>query len=507
MQLFQSILSFLGVTGLYLPTEPKILELSYPSVPLNHPASVQFTAWLVAFNTGDKKTLLEYHSGPDFLYSIASQDIANILRESGLAIASGGFNVAEVESSSEPSTVVVVLKEKNREQYARASMVVDISKPNYPVTEFDMHPIITPIKFIPKDGPRRVRYEKALKPLTTPMRRAVVDGISDVLREQYVHPDLVEHLASALETHFYNGDYDSFVESEKFAGRLTADLHAAGHDKGIMIHFIDSQGQRPGHHDGRHGPPNILEYLRQMNFGFGSISLDKDTVPGKTIATLPINTFVLTEKHFSSDWEEIQGEIGKILSTVADADALLIDLRHNNGGSPNGMAFVLSYLLDDGPIHISNVVDRNGKVERTFSTLPVDELPAGTRAFGGTKPLFVLTTNQTLAGGEEMAYGLQAFNRSGAVIGEGNKATAGFTNMIMNPRFICEEIFGKRWWLVIVPTVRPVHAVTGKNWEGVGVISDVVAGSGEWEEVTDALEVGTRLAKLALQMKEPQGEL
>lgn len=43
--------------------------------------------------------------------------------------------------------------------------------------------------------------------------------------------------------------------------------------------------------------------------------------------------------------------------------------------------------------------------------------------------------------------------------------------------------------------------------EGVGVVSDVVAGSGEWKGVSDALEVGRRLAKLALQTKEPQREL
>lgn len=106
-----------------------------------------------------------------------------------------------------------------------------------------------------------------------------------------------------------------------------------------------------------------------------------------------------------------------------------------------------------------------------------------------------------------MAYDLQAFKRSGAVVGEGNKATAGAANPITHPRFICEEIFGKGWWLVAAPSVKPVHAVTRKNWEGVGVVSDVVAGSGEWKGVSDALEVGRRLAKLALQTKEPQSEL
>jgi hypothetical protein len=134
---------------------------------------------------------------------------------------------------------VVVLKEKDWEQYARSSMVVDISKPNYPVAEFDIRPIITPIKFIPTDDPRRARYEKALKPLTTSMQKAVVDGVSDVLREQYVEPDLADHFISALESHFDNGDYNNFVESKQFVERLTTDLHAAGRDKHMRILFIE----------------------------------------------------------------------------------------------------------------------------------------------------------------------------------------------------------------------------------------------------------------------------
>ena len=507
MKLFQSILGFLGLTGLHLPAEPKIPDLSSPSVPLNHPATVQFTAWLAAFNTGDRKTFLDYHSSSAFPYSVASRDIGDINREWGLARASGGFHIAEVESNSEPSTIVVILKEKNRAQYARSFMIVDISKPNYPVIEFDIHPIITPIKHIPKDDTRRGQYEKALQPLTKSTRKAVVHNIFNVLREQYVEPDLVDRLVSALESHVNNGDYDNIVESEQFAKRLTTDLHAAGHDKHMWILFIEPRGGRPDRDDVPSEPPKHLEDLRRINFGFEAISLDKDTMPGKTIATLPITGFVPSEERFASDWKEIRAEIGKVLSTVANADALLIDLRNNHGGSPDTVAFILSYLLDNGPIHILDFVDRNGKVEEVFSTLPIDELPAGTHAFGGTKPLFVLTTNETISGGEEMAYDLQAFKRSGAVIGEGNKATAGSANQITQPRFICEDIFGKGWWFVVVPSVKPVHSVTGTNWQRVGVASDVVAGSGEWKGVNDALEVGKQLAKLALQTGEPQQEL
>ncbi len=219
--------------------------------------------------------------------------------------------------------------------------------------------------------------------------------------------------------------------------------------------------------------------MEQENFSFGPITHDTDSVPGKTIATLPINSFLPSTEESVEIWKDIRAGIGKKLSSVADADALIIDLRDNHGGDPNTVAFIMSYLLDNAPCHLLDFVDRSGRVQDSFSTLPLDELPDGAKAFGGTKPLFVLTIENTISGGEDMAYGLQAFKRALAVVGEGNEATAGAANPITNPRFFCEEEFGDKWWLAAIPTSKPVHAATGSNWEGIGVKSDVVAGKGE----------------------------
>jgi hypothetical protein len=106
----------------------------------------------------------------------------------------------------------------------------------------------------------------------------------------------------------------------------------------------------------------------------------------------------------------------------------------------------------------------------------------------------MLTTENTISGGEDMAYGLQAFQRAIAVIGEGNEATAGAANPITKPQFICDEAFGDKWWLAAIPVVKPVHAVTGSNWEMVGVKSEIVAGKGEWVGVENAKKVATKLA-------------
>lgn len=500
MKFLQPILSLAGLIA--LPTSPNMADSSIPSLPSDHPASIQFSAWLSAFNTRDRETILAYHTDLTFPLSVLEGDIESVEREVGLAQATGGFDVAMVQSSNDPSFVVVVLREKTeragRHTHARANMTVDTSQPAYPATKFKINPCVTPIELIPKDDPQRPQFEKALAPLDDERRRAVVDGLSDVLREQYIDPTLGEEIIASLDTHLEKGDYRDIDSSEEFGKRLTQDVQEAGHDKHMFVFFMEPPPER-NETDGDDKPSSLLELFRSMNFGFGNTSFDTTSVPGRVIATLPINAFLPFDSNRTSDWEEIRAAIGDIVSSVAEADALIVDLRGNGGGDPNTVAFILSYLLDDGPIHLLDMVDRNGTVEQSHSTVAVDELPIGSKRFGGTKPLFVLTTNRTISGGEDMAYGLQAFKRAQAIIGEGNDATAGAANPITQPRFVAEEIFGKRWWFVAVPNLKPVHAITGSNWERIGVKSDVVAGKGEWKEEKDAKEVGRKLAVQMLQ--------
>jgi hypothetical protein len=44
-------------------------------------------------------------------------------------------------------------------------------------------------------------------------------------------------------------------------------------------------------------------------------------------------------------------------------------------------------------------------------------------------------------------------------------------------------------------SVKTVHPITGSNFEGVGIKSDVIAGKGKWEGVRGAQKVGCRLAR------------
>src|SRR5207249_9413311 len=80
------------------------------------------------------------------------------------------------------------------------------------------------------------------------------------------------------------------------------------------------------------------------------------------------------------------------------------------------------------------------------------------------RPVYVLTSAVTFSGGEDVAYTLQAHGRA-VIIGETTRGGAHPTT----PSPVTEHI------TVTVPTARTINAVTGTNWEGVGVTPDRAA--------------------------------
>lgn len=160
------------------------------------------------------------------------------------------------------------------------------------------------------------------------------------------------------------------------------------------------------------------------------------------------------------------------LQLVAGASALLLDLRANRGGDPSTVAFVCGYLLDE-PAHLVTFHERDPAA--TTQSWSAAYVP-GPR-FGGTKPLFVLTGPTTFSGAEELAYDLQQLGRA-TVVGERTRGGAHPRNGFrLHPHLE-----------LAVPVGRAVGALSGTNWEGVGVVPDVEV------PAADALTTAHRLA-------------
>jgi C-terminal processing protease CtpA/Prc len=96
-------------------------------------------------------------------------------------------------------------------------------------------------------------------------------------------------------------------------------------------------------------------------------------------------------------------------------------------------------------MHPNSMHTRTG-IASTFWTRP----PAGApgRRLGGSTPVYVLTSGQTISGGEKLAYDLQALKRATAVIGE---AETGAAHPVQGMRIAHEDGFEWLWWLVAVP--------------------------------------------------------
>jgi hypothetical protein len=502
--IIQSLLTLVGLAHNGPPAAPAPSSLSLPS---DLPSSVQFSAWIDAFNTLDEDTIFNYYESnfpngacsPQFINSRCSFPTKGhppvlYTPDHTLAQHTGGYNVVIIESTSE-STLTVVLEEKVWQRYVRVSMEVAIIKPHYPVTNFTIQGIITPLELIPQDDPRAAALKKALQPLTKDLRRCIVDGVKGVLEEKHIDKSIGHEVAKKLEEHMALGDYDEFEESQSFARRLSRDSQESVrpyNNSFIWIGFVE-----PPHplNEMQKQIAHQVAYARRMNYGFQPIVYDTDSVVGRTIASIHADSV----NFIPSD--EAKNDVGAILSSVADADALILDLRGTilTGAFEQYIGFILAYLVDGGPHKLVEFLDRSGEVHHNLSTVAEDKLPSGTKRFGGQRPLFVLLDDQTRFYAVDLAYHLHQLCRA-LIIGQSSGVTKYEEIPMFVPEFICEEEFGEKWWMILVPRFRKVDAITGTTMDGVKISTNIVAGVGEWEEVGDAMEVARRLA---VRMLEP----
>jgi len=391
------------------------------------PAAKQFAAWLAAFNKGDRAGLLAYHQ-QSFPYAVSSQGVDDIDRELGLSAGTRGFDIMKPEAAS-PTRYSVVLKERSSRQFAHATMEVDATAPHR-VVSFEIHPIDTPDEFLTAEERR-----SGGGPIDGARRRSLLDKIVHELDEDYVFPDVARRMIAALREHAAHGAYDKMTDGGVFADTLTQDLQHVSHDQHMRVIHRTPRGPRQ-----QPSKPDV----RDVSCGFGASERFKGNV-----ARVIIQGFC--------DIDDVREGVADVMSKVADANALILDLRDNTGGDSHTVDLVASYLFDDKPVHLRDVIVRDGTAGASWTNPSVKG-----KRFGGRKPIYVLINAHTSSGGESLAYDLQCLHRA-TLIGE---KTAGAAN-ITRPYKLDD------WFVMMVPVARVINPLTKTNWEGVGVRPDV----------------------------------
>ena len=279
------------------------------------------------------------------------------------------------------------------------------------------------------------------------MSRDVIQTGIELVRTRYVFPDKAAELVSAMEASLAAGEYDG-LDNVALGERITAQMFEVCRDRHLRF--------RPRHAD--------------MGSTLSEPELEAAWREGERISNYRVARV-----------ERLDGNIGYIdlrgiaspdrggpaitaaMELVAHTYALIFDLRRNSGGSPDGVQFWCSYLVPDSQTHLNSIFDAESGQTKQFWSLAY--VP-GERYLD--RPVYVLTSETTFSGGEELCYNLQALGRA-TLIGQTTRGGAHPTMRL--PLSDTLEI--------TVPVARSINPITQTNWEGTGVEPDVAVPAAE----------------------------
>jgi len=318
-----------------------------------------------------------------------------------------------------------------------------------------------------------------------PSGREIVTRALELLRANYVFPDQAERAAAAIEARLEAGEYDDLDEIT-LTGLVTDHLQEITGDRHLGVR-LGAPGPGPGREPPRErGREPGREPGRELDRG-SRRELDRE--PQKPPERERMRRMGRLDNFGIRRVERLDGNVGYIdlrrmavpanagpaitaaMELVAGTYALIIDMRHNGGGAPEGVVFWCSYLFgQEKPTHLNDIFRADTGETRQFWTLPY--VP-GTRY--PDQPVFLLTSERTFSGGEDLCYTLQALGRA-EVIGE----TTGGGAHPTRPFPVSAAVH------IAVPFARSVNPVTGTNWQGTGVVPDVAVPAAQAYDVAYA---------------------
>jgi len=309
-------------------------------------------------------------------------------------------------------------------------------------------------------------------------RVEVVQKIGELLVKLYIFPDKAKDMQALLAKKLQAGEYDKLADVQALARTLTTDLQGVSRDKHIRVNYNPEavkriralESQSPA--DREKERQRAVEAERQRNFGFEKVEI------------LDGNIGYLDLRGFSGNREAGETAVAA-MNFLANAGAVIIDLRRNGGGDPAMIQLISSYFLRD-QTHLNSFENRGEDTLQQSWSLPF--VPGRTMF---DKDLYILTSQRTFSAAEEFTYNLKNLKRA-TIVGEttGGGAHPGGSR-IVNDGF-----------LVWIPTGRAVNPITKTNWEGTGIAPDVPVAQGKALDKAQALA----LEKLAQKMTDEQAK-
>jgi C-terminal processing protease CtpA/Prc len=270
---------------------------------------------------------------------------------------------------------------------------------------------------------------------------------------------------SQLAMHRYDG-----LDSTELAAGLTDDLRKISNDKHMRVQFSPERYEALSHGQSAPELAEEIQYWEQQaianHYGIAEVrQLDGN------IGYLKLTSFWVGDEAYRY--------MDSALTLLKHDDALIFDLRKNKGGESAMVTYLTSILLNDSePRLLGTMFDgMSGETTLEYSVTGLTKLSLA------DKPLYVLLSDKTYSAGEAFAQHVRNFHL-GTLVGQ---TTAGAAHTV-------ELLPIDEGFVLTLSTGRVEHALTGEDWEGVGVHPHVIT------EPDDALQTARDLAQRELTM-------
>jgi len=185
--------------------------------------------------------------------------------------------------------------------------------------------------------------QSAQTPIGPAEKKEVIEALCANLEREYIFPEITRKYVRMLRGNLRSGKYDATVQPGEFAVSVTGDLMAVHRDEHLHVWFNPAwvQEERGRNELDEQAIKLQQRRSRASNYGFMEVKI------------LPGNIGYLRLDSFSYDTGAQDAAVGA-MSFLSNADAIIVDLRRNGGGSPEMVQFLCSYFLGNPRQHLNS---------------------------------------------------------------------------------------------------------------------------------------------------------
>lgn len=272
-------------------------------------------------------------------------------------------------------------------------------------------------------------------------RNAQLIEIADKIETYYIFGEIGKELSVKINLEIENKTFDN-LSNQEFADSLSSYLTKNGNDLHFNVLYRPNLSEEPVDENALLKEYDVIN--RQWNYGF------------EKVQRLDGNVGYIQYTGFPEGNKNAREILDATMSFVSNTNALIIDLRNNQGGDGKMEELFLSYFFKKRIKLGTSYTRYNNKTKTSYT----DKKVKGEKYLN--KPIYILVNNRTISAAEALAYNLQQ-NKRAIAIGE---KTYGAANPV-------KAFFIDNLYQLFIPVSEEQNNISKKNWEHTGIDLDV----------------------------------